>query len=376
MKLDQEYILHFGLHGGTLPGEKSIYLTKKQEVVDAYESWARDTNLLRAYTYLLSLESEYTKKEKVLSELCEKDPEVCTSARAKVEVSGVVRDQNGKPLSGILLEVLGTSFTTRSDKNGAYSLSFEHLSPAVLRLSATSDSTMVGIKRLDIQDQIRVLGTAQKFIKDFTLALPYATLRIDTVAKTITGPWTGKWDTGYTVVTPSNKYWIPFDAIVEENMVQYQGKVKVLLFEFDRNTSSYLLDADVFDGVEWFAGQTLVTYGMPYIIFMGEKGEKLHVLNTNPMKIQTSFKEKDENTSSGEFARLYKLAYEDSQKAPPNTYPIDARWEHERTVEKVFPLWWVYDKKSGYWNNEGMRLLTDVFDSPYNIESIFYTTRG
>jgi hypothetical protein len=49
-------------------------------------------------------------------------------------------------------------------------------------------------------------------------------------------------------VTPYTKYFIPFDAIVDEKN-PYIGKIKVLVFEFDRQSSSYLLDADVFDQV-------------------------------------------------------------------------------------------------------------------------------
>jgi len=34
-----------------------------------------------------------------------------------------------------------------------------------------------------------------------------------------------------------------------EGETSYVGKVKALVFEFDRQSSSYLLDADVFDQV-------------------------------------------------------------------------------------------------------------------------------
>jgi hypothetical protein len=34
-----------------------------------------------------------------------------------------------------------------------------------------------------------------------------------------------------------------------EGETPYIGKVKVLVFEFDRQSSSYLLDADIFDQV-------------------------------------------------------------------------------------------------------------------------------
>jgi len=37
------------------------------------------------------------------------------------------------------------------------------------------------------------------------------------------------------------------------------------------------------------------------------------------------------------------------------------------------PSWWVFDRKSGYWDNVGMRFVNEDPDAPYAVEAPFYT---
>ena len=132
-----------------------------------------------------------------------------------VTVRGVVRDSQGKNIPSVHIEVLGTSFSTMTDNNGSYSLHFHTVSPAVLRIRASSDSTMIGIKRLDIVDAILAKEVTQLFEKNFTLVTPYATALIDTGKKTISGEGTSVTSEGFLITTPFTKYLIPFTAIVQ-----------------------------------------------------------------------------------------------------------------------------------------------------------------
>jgi len=168
---------------------------------------------------------------------------------ANVSVHGIVQDSQGKPLSNIKLEILGTHFITTTDKNGNYGIDFMTISPVVLRIRASSESTMIGIKRLDIIDESLAVEKLQKFETNFTLVTPYTTAFIDTKKRAITGDGTSQNQEGYIITTPYTKYQIPFDAIVQGRST-YHGKLKAMVFEFDRKSSSYLLNADVFDGVE------------------------------------------------------------------------------------------------------------------------------
>ncbi|MCB9806992.1 hypothetical protein H6768_03840 [Candidatus Peribacteria bacterium] len=112
---------------------------------------------------------------------------------------------------------------------------------------------------------------------------------------------------------------------------------------------------------------------MPFVIFIAEDGTRLDVLNTNPMKIATSKREKDERTESPRFQELYKVAYDDSQKAP-GSYPIDNKWLLYHGNLQLIPSFWVFDRNTGYWDNVGMRFVTPDPDAPYNIETLLYTT--
>jgi hypothetical protein len=62
-------------------------------------------------------------------------------------------------------------------------------------------------------------------------------------------------------------------------------------------------------------------------------------------------RERDERINSPEFNYIYPLAYIDSQKAPPGVYPIDDNWEYAHGHLRFLPLWWVFDRSTGYWDN-------------------------
>ncbi len=121
-----------------------------------------------------------------------------------------------------------------------------------------------------------------------------------------------------------------------------------MIFEFDRQSSSYLLGADVFDQVGSLISQTMITFGMPFIIFTAENGDRLDVLSSNPMTIWTTNREADEidNLLIGkEYRDLFEAAYEDSQRSP-GEYPINSLWEYNHGNKKVVPLFWVFNRES------------------------------
>lgn len=147
------------------------------------------------------------------------------------------------------------------------------------------------------------------------------------------------------ITTPYTKYLIPFDAIVQ-GRDPYKGKVKALVFEFDRQSSSYLLNADIFDQVGGLISQTLVTYGMPFIIFTAEKGTRLDVLSSRPMTVWTTdraAKETENQLLNKETKALFDSAYKLSQNSS-DPYPINSLWEYDNGNKKIVPLFWVFDR--------------------------------
>jgi len=178
-------------------------------------------------------------------------------------------------------------------------------------------------------------------------------------------------------VTPYTKYLIPFDSIVKGEK-PYIGKLKATIFEFDRQSSSYLLNADIFDEVGGLISQTLVTYGMPFVILTAEDSSRLDVLSRNPMTLWTTDRASKETNNlllGKEYKELFEAAYKISQEKPEE-YPINSLWDFEHGNKKIVPLFWVFNRATGYWDNVGMRLMTNQFTAPYNIKAEFYTIRS
>lgn len=204
---------------------------------------------MRAYIYLTSLESDFAQRDILIKELCVVDSSTCEQTLTDVTVTGIVRDSQGKALSNITVEILGTKYQTITDTKGQYSFQIKTLTPAVLRIRASSNHTMIGVKRITVLDTITAANPVQVFEKNFTLVTPYSTASIDTSKKTANGKDVTVNDKGYLITTPFTKYQIPFDAIVK-GRTPYVGKLTAMVFEFDKNSASYLLDADVFDNVQ------------------------------------------------------------------------------------------------------------------------------
>ncbi|MCB9806993.1 carboxypeptidase regulatory-like domain-containing protein [Candidatus Peribacteria bacterium] len=185
LQLDSDYIKKLRLHGYTNPGETSIYMQQKQDIVDAYKSGDRSINLLRAYAYLSAFEADFQTRDTIMEELCRKNTTTCDKFYTQVSASGVVRDSLGKPISEATVEVIGTAQKTTTDRRGRYSFQFRAIAPSVVRLRVTSDNHMIGVKKLEIVDAVRASDSVQSFERNFTLIVPYETVSLDTQSRTI-----------------------------------------------------------------------------------------------------------------------------------------------------------------------------------------------
>jgi hypothetical protein len=370
LQLEHDYIKWLRLSAPTPPGSESLYLKERGDIIDAYKNGDRSIQLLRAYIYLATLEGDFETKEKLEKELCTIDTDICEKSLTKVLISGFVRDQNWKPISWATVEVLGTQYRVSSDTAWKYILEMTTHSPAIMRVQASARARMIDVEKIELVDAAPLVNDSQSFEANFTLATPFATAYINTLDQTITGSMTSKNETGYLITTPYTKYSIPFESIMQGN-VPYRGKLTATVFEFDRSAGNFLLDADAFDDIQGFASSLFVTYGMPFIIFTAEDGTRLDVHNTRPMTVWTTKRDKFESDPA--IARIYQLGYLASQKAEKGTYPIDVAWLTEAGSYWRVPSWWVFDRKSGYWDNLGMRFLSENPDAPYAFEAPFYT---
>lgn len=213
LKLDME-INNFRLDGFTDTGKETKYLVEKQKLIDSYKTGNRSLNVIRTYIYLSGLEGDFATKNTLEKELCQLYPDTCAASVVQASISGAVRTSLGKPIADATVEVLGTSHTTTTDAQGKYSFNFETQSPTVLRLRASTDETMIDIKKIQIDDSIRKSFSKQEFEKNFTLITPFATHEIDTVAKTITGANAEVNNSAFVITTPYTKYSIPFGTVM------------------------------------------------------------------------------------------------------------------------------------------------------------------
>jgi len=121
--------------------------------------------------------------------------------------------------------------------------------PAGMRIQASAKNMMIDVEKIELADATPLMNDSQAFEANFTLVTPFATAMINTLNQTISGPQTSKTSTGYLITTPYTKYSIPFESIMQGS-TPYRGKVTATVFEFDRASGGFLLDADAFDGIE------------------------------------------------------------------------------------------------------------------------------
>jgi len=221
---------------------------------------------------------------------------------------------------------------------------------------------------------ILVLAAAdQSFSHDFTLesALQFAV--IDTVKKTISGKNTSKDAKNFIISTPRSKYMLPQNALVRANGSAYKGKVTAYFFEFDKSSQNQdLLSNDVFDSVVGYAGNLMKTFGMPYVLFVTEEGEVIHVMKNNPITLEYKIAEMEALRTNKD--KIYSpLTDKDMQflidnSKTPGEYPIDREFLIAHDMLR-FPVFWSFDQSKGIWVGIGCRVLT--LDG--TIQTSFYT---
>ncbi len=115
------------------------------------------------------------------------------------------------------------------------------------------------------------------------------------------------------------------------------------------------------------------TFGMPFVLFLGENGEKIHVLASNPMVIKNTIAEMEALRTNKD--KIYSPLTDEDMKflvkksKELGGYPIDRQFLIDNSILR-FPAWWVFDQNKGIWVNQGVR----VIDEKGVIETPFYTT--
>ncbi|MDD2486869.1 MAG: hypothetical protein PHS92_00660 [Candidatus Gracilibacteria bacterium] len=340
--------------------KKLEYLVNKNEgVLDEY----------LAYYYMKNLEGDYKEAEIFKNKICTKFKFMCSKDLVYAVFKGKILDDKKAPVSGVRIKIAGKDKEVLSQTNGEFYISSEVSPYTKVRLLSVKDGYSDGVADFDIISPVR----KQNFERDFVISKSDNLIKIDTNNLKIEGKGVSISNKNYLIKTDWSEYRIPFDSIVKENGAVFEGKLKVYTWEFNKSSDlTSLVNSDIFDEVAGYAGDLMKTFGMPYIMFLSESGEKLHILKSNPMILKTRIQEMRalETNKDKIYEPLTKkdLEFLVSKSKELGGYPIDRMFLFNNNILR-FPAFWVFDQYKGVWINEGMKVLNTEGDG----ELRFYT---
>ena len=311
---------------------------------------------------IYSLQGEYKKSQNYLNLACKKDKKYCK--KTKVVITGKVVDDKNQPLPQVEVKLLSTGEKTFTKADGSYKLVADLVKLKKERLGFSKDNYSPTFK------SITNISEYQKNIKIDPIQMNKSGIIYTMNTKTgeIKGHLGEFKNNQFTLQTNISKYYIPKDAFVDKNNKKYSGIVKAYLFEFDReNVPQSLLQLDSFSKDKNFLGTSMITFGMPYIIFTKENGERLYVASSNPMILETKVPVVAEMYKGERLTDDVKKEIIEQSKKGQFYYTL-------KNINKNYlPLvpYWCLDQKTGVWENTGF----DIKDFKKGIlRTKFYTT--
>ena len=256
-----------------------------------------------------------------------------------------------------------------TDESGQFVLSLRVKPMEKIRLSAVKNFS-AGVASIIVVGE----GRAHYSAGDIELGSPITIITIDTAKRTVTDPASeARLDGSFVLRAESSAYEIPPEAIVRENGMPYKGVVDVYIYEFTRDTvPQNLITLDTFDRVMGYAGNLMKSYGMPYIQFFTLSGEELDVQKSKPMILtyrvpgMQDMRDNIDDLPSGPLtdAGIQTLV---AASAGDSGFPITSEFL-VRNGLLSYPPFWVLDRKSGVWDNTGIRVL----DVEGTIQALLY----
>lgn len=335
-------------------------IKKKLEYLFNKNEWVLDEYL--AYYYMMNLEWNYKKSDIVKDKTCTKFKYLCKNDLVYAVITWKVIDEKNNPLAWVNIEFAWIDKKVKTNDNGEYYIS-ESLQPYTkIRIKANKANYSDWVAAFDIISPVK----KQSFSKNFTLIKAWSSIEIDT--KNITIKWNNvsKTNSAYIIKTEWSEYSVPYNAIVYSNWKQYIWKLTAYTWEFNKNSDlSSLLNSDIFDDVAWYAWDLMKTFWMPYILFISDKWERLHVLKSNPMILKTRIQEMRALKTNQDkiYSELTDKDFEFliSKSKELWGFPIDRLFLANNNILR-FPAFWVFDQYKWVWVNEWMRVLNKDWD--------------
>ena len=370
-QLPPDLQFHNQLYSGQAAGEYEATQTGLEAL---YVKGTATADQLWQLSYMYELEGNYTKRDAVNAVNCTKYMTRCAGTIA-AQVTGVVKDIGGRPVQGAHVSVLShpENKGATTDEKGIYTIMISALPMEKVRLSAIKRNYSDGITSLI------VLGAGKKTYSadPIVLGTPITVVTVDTVKHTVTDPMdTVNTDGSFVLHATSSTYEIPADAIIDKSGKPYRGLVDVYIYEFTRDTvPQSLVTLDTFDQVMGYAGNLMQSYGMPYIQFFTQDGTELDVSSAKPMTLtykiaaMNVLRANGDNNPAGPLTDAQMQTMLDVSTAIRG-FPITRTFLVEHKLY-TFPPFWVFDRKSGVWDNVGIRVL----DMAGTIQTPFYTVK-
>lgn len=334
------------------------YSKIKDELKDKEKKTAIDYYRL---SEIYSFQGDYKESKRNLDEACELDKDFCKTNLVKV--SGKVIDGSNKAVRGVVVTLLSTGKATLTNAKGEYAFDLNLVKLKKERLSFEKEgysTTFISVtNNSEYQKEIR--NTTVDIVKSsnkFTL---------NNINNTIDNNGEFK-DNKFILKTNTSTYYIPRASFVDKNGNVYKGEIEAYLFDFDRyNAPQSLLSLDSFSSDKNFLGTSMITFGMPYIIFRTPDGERIDIKKSNPMILET----KSEILKS--MFNSPKLSEDVRKEIIKNSQKGEYYYTVNRIIDEYAYLipFWVLDQRTGVWENTGI----DIVNGDEGIQrSIFYTT--
>lgn len=363
-----DYIQPHNIDGST--GNVAIYKDVRKELIDIIKSGDAVKDDWFNYAYIQSLEWNYNWFNNSRTTLCSKYKSFCEKENdVKLIISWKVFDNNDSPLEWAKIEILWYDNFAISDKDWNYSLNWTWIPIQRVRIMATKEWYNIWVYPFDI---LSVEKTQYKS-KDFILTKADGVVNINTKIKTISWEWTDKNDKWFIVKTQRSEYFIPYNSIVTKSWDKYLWELNMYLFEFNKSSKiNDLLENDIFDDIVWYAWNIMKTFWMPFVVFVSDKGEILHIFSDNPMILKSKIQEMEALKTNQD--KIYQpltdedlsFLYDESNKQ--SWYIIDRFFLAKNNLFR-FPAFWVFDQKRWIWDNIWVKLIS----KDGVIETIFYT---
>ncbi len=361
IELPQDLRFHNEIQNGI---DEGLYLKKLNLLKNKKQKTADDWFQL---SYLYNLSGDYLDSQNAKSYACKLEQKYCKNK--KYTFYGHIIDYAGVPVSNAKVTLLSKTKEAITDQNGDFI--FNNIA-----FGSNLEKIRINISRkdfVDLIDEKLILNHKTNKINLGTFVITKGIsdiFALDLDKKEISCKKNDKvscWfvDNKFVLQTEKVTYKIPIKSFYIGNQLKEHGKVFFVAYFFNNGTvPSELINLDIFDSSGDLSGTSMYSHGMPYIQIFDSRGERIDVLSSHPMDIEMTILNFDDIKQ-----KIKKSDLELLLKQSKSGW-IDFDFLRKHFIIE-FPAFWVLDRKTGVWNNIGLKLL----DKYGLMRSVFYTTK-